>query len=63
MNLRARLAILMALMIAVAVMAQGAVGYARYERLTLEEADRQLSDYVTDTVQRSEERRVGKECA
>jgi signal transduction histidine kinase len=38
-------------MIAVAVMAQGAVGYARYERLTLEEADRQLSDYVTDTVQ------------
>jgi signal transduction histidine kinase len=51
MSLRARLAILMALMIAVAVMAQGAVGYARYERLTLEEADRQLSDYVTDTVQ------------
>jgi signal transduction histidine kinase len=51
MSLRARLALLMALMIAVAVMAQGAVGYARYERLTLEEADRQLSDYVTDTVQ------------
>ena len=51
MSLRARLAILMALMIAVAVMAQGAVGYARYERLTLEEADRQLSDYVMDTVQ------------
>jgi signal transduction histidine kinase len=51
MSLRARLAILMALMIAVAVMAQGAVGYARYERLTLEEADRQLSDYVADTVQ------------
>ena len=51
MSLRARLAILMALMIAVAVMAQGAVGYARYERLTLEEADRQLSDYVTDNVQ------------
>ena len=51
MSLRARLAILMALMIAVAVMAQGAVGYARYERLTLEEADRQLSDYVVDTVQ------------
>jgi signal transduction histidine kinase len=51
MSLRVRLALLMALMIAVAVMAQGAVGYARYERLTLEEADRQLSDYVTDTVQ------------
>jgi signal transduction histidine kinase len=50
-SLRARLALLMALMIAVAVMAQGAVGYARYERLTLEEADRQLSDYVTETVQ------------
>ncbi len=51
MSLRVRLALLMALMIAVAVMAQGAVGYARYERLTLEEADRQLSDYVSDTVQ------------
>ena len=51
MSLRARLAFLMALMITVAVMAQGAVGYARYERLTLEEADRQLSDYVVDTVQ------------
>jgi two-component system, OmpR family, sensor kinase len=51
MSLRTRLALLMALMIAVAVMAQGAVGYARYERLTLEEADRQLSDYVTDAVQ------------
>ena len=50
MSLRARLALLMALMIAVAVMAQGAVGYARYERLTLEEADRQLSDYVADTL-------------
>jgi signal transduction histidine kinase len=51
MSLRVRLALLMALMIAMAVMAQGAVGYARYERLTLEEADRQLSDYMTDTVQ------------
>jgi signal transduction histidine kinase len=42
MSLRWRLALFIAGLIALAVLAQGAVGYARFERLGLEEADRTL---------------------
>jgi signal transduction histidine kinase len=42
MSLRWRLALFIAVLIGLAVLAQGAVGYARFERLGLEEADRAL---------------------
>ena len=52
MSLRARLAIFIAVLIAVAVLAQGAVGYKRFERLGLEEVDRILMNFVNDIAHR-----------
>jgi two-component system, OmpR family, sensor kinase len=48
MSLRARLAIFIGVLIAVAVLAQGVVGYQRFERLGLEEVDRVLLGYLDD---------------
>ena len=42
MSLRNRLAVFIALFVALALIAQGALGYARFERLALEEIDRDL---------------------
>jgi signal transduction histidine kinase len=48
MSLRLRFALLIAVLIAVAVIAQGAVGYVRFERLGLAEADRVLQNFLDD---------------
>ncbi len=48
MSLRIRLALFIGVLIAVAVLAQGAVGYKRFERLGLEEIDRVLRDYMVN---------------
>jgi signal transduction histidine kinase len=45
-SLRTRLALFIGVLIALAVLAQGAVGYKRFERLGLEEVDRVLRDYT-----------------
>ncbi len=50
MSLRWRLAIFIATLIGLAVLAQGAVGYVRFERLGLEQADRALRDAMEDFV-------------
>ena len=46
MSLRWRLALLIAALIALAVITQGAVGYVRFERLGIEEADRLLQNFI-----------------
>jgi two-component system, OmpR family, sensor kinase len=46
MTLRLRLALFIGALIALAVIVQGAIGYARFEGLGLQEADRSLRDYV-----------------
>jgi two-component system, OmpR family, sensor kinase len=52
MSLRARLALFIGVLIAVAVLAQGVVGYRRFERLGLEEVDRVLVGYLDDIAHR-----------
>ncbi len=52
MSLRARLAIFIGVLIALAVLAQGVVGYRRFERLGLEEVDRALVTYLDDIAHR-----------
>jgi signal transduction histidine kinase len=46
MTLRLRLALFIGVLIALAVIVQGAIGYARFEGLGLQEADRSLRDFV-----------------
>jgi signal transduction histidine kinase len=48
MSLRLRFALLIAILIAVSVIAQGVVGYVRFERLGLAEADRVLQNFLDD---------------
>jgi signal transduction histidine kinase len=50
MSLRLRFALLIAILIATAVIAQGAVGYVRFERLGIAEADRMLQDFLEDRI-------------
>ena len=50
MSLRLRFALLIAILIAAAVIAQGAVGYVRFERLGLAEADRILQNFLEEQV-------------
>ena len=52
MSLRARLALFIGVLIAVAVLAQGVVGYKRFERLGLEEVDRILMNFVNQIAHR-----------
>ena len=54
MTLRSRLALFSALLIALAVITQGAVGYVRYQRLALEGVDRDLFEYLRGTSLRLE---------
>jgi signal transduction histidine kinase len=46
MSLRARLALFIALIVAVAVIAQGVIGYARYHRLAQEDLEHDLNGYL-----------------
>ncbi len=58
MSLRTRLAVFIALMVALALIAQGALGYVRFERLALEETDRDLSLFmhgITERIARGDE--------
>ncbi len=58
MSLRTRLAVFIALVVALALIAQGALGYARFERLALEEIDRDLSLFmhgITERIARGDE--------
>jgi signal transduction histidine kinase len=57
-SLRARLAVFIALVVALALIAQGALGYVRYERLALEQIDRDLGVFlhgVTERIAQGEE--------
>jgi signal transduction histidine kinase len=57
-SLRTRLAVFIALMVALALIAQGALGYVRFERLALAETDRDLAVFmhgVTERLARGEE--------
>ncbi len=53
MSLRWRLALLIAALIALAVIAQGAVGYVRFERLGIAEADRALQNFLEEQIRPS----------
>lgn len=46
MSLRARLALFIALIVAIAVIAQGVIGYARYHRLAQEDLEHDLNGYL-----------------
>ncbi len=59
MSLRARLAVFIAVLIAVAVLAQGIVGYKRFERLGLLEVDQALVAYLDDISHRGQMRPPG----
>ncbi|MFN3267461.1 MAG: ATP-binding protein [Deinococcales bacterium] len=50
MSLRLRLALFIGVLVALAVVVQGLVGYARFERLGLAAADRSLRDFVEQKV-------------
>ncbi len=52
MSLRLRLAVFIGVLIALAVLAQGVVGYKRFERLGLLEVDQALSNYFDDVTHR-----------
>ncbi len=53
MSLRWRLALLIAALIALSVIAQGAVGYVRFERLGIAEADRALQNFLEEQMRPS----------
>jgi signal transduction histidine kinase len=59
MSLRARLAMFIGVLIAVAVLAQGIVGYKRFERLGLLEVDQALVAYLDDISHRGQMRPPG----
>ena len=59
MSLRARLAVFIGVLIAVAVLAQGIVGYKRFERLGLTEVDQALVAYLDDVSHRGQMRPPG----
>lgn len=50
MNLRARLALFIALTVAVAVIAQGVIGYARYHQLARDDLEHDLNEYLIGIV-------------
>ncbi len=52
MSLRLRLAVFIGVLIALAVLAQGVVGYKRFERLGLLEVDQALSNYFDEIARR-----------
>ncbi len=52
MSLRLRLAVFIGVLVALAVLAQGVVGYQRFERLGLTEVDQSLLNYFDDITRR-----------